>query len=594
MDLPVWRRFPEATAANAQEVYPGVGDPMSFDVNLIAIEHAFRTIVEQMGLAGIMGLAERTEPGFFPVFYGHVFINISANREVAKYAPGGSPEAVDEQLFGKRRNPDEPAWKPGPRENLNRLRTLAKLLPLVRRTPADVLRNDEAVEAFMQEMQAAEMSAWSDGELMATLDRALLRNMKSAEIHGRVTLFSGSGLENLRKLLVAKGFEDVDALIGDLCTGLSDIESAKPGRELSRLAAQVRADDSLREVFTGEPATIRQTLRATAMKSLMSPPDGGEAPAIPSADGRSLQIFAERFNAFLRRYGYRGVRELGMTTHVWADRPESVIALIKSYAERAEAIDPAAELREQEARRERATARVERRLSAWDRRRFRTLLKAAHEGIAGRERTKSQWVRSSHSIRLILREAGRRLTARGLIDDPEDFAYIRLRDLRNAMAGHPRPDMRALVAGYKRTKEVCERVVVPERFVDKPEARWREDMVDQTAGADVGVLRGIPVSPGRVTAKARVIKELQDEVDLEPGEVLVCPFTDAAWTPLFFNAAAVVMDLGGPLSHGSTVAREYGLPAVVNVKTGTRMIRDGQQITVDGTKGEVLLDGSLV
>ena len=73
--------------------------------------------------------------------------------------------------------------------------------------------------------------------------------------------------------------------------------------------------------------------------------------------------------------------------------------------------------------------------------------------------------------------------------------------------------------------------------------------------------------------------------------MLVCPFTDAAWTPLFFNAAAVVMDLGGPLSHGATVAREYGLPAVVNVKTGTRQIRDGQQITVDGARGEVLLHG---
>ena len=75
--------------------------------------------------------------------------------------------------------------------------------------------------------------------------------------------------------------------------------------------------------------------------------------------------------------------------------------------------------------------------------------------------------------------------------------------------------------------------------------------------------------------------------NVEPGEVLVCPFTDAAWTPLFFDAAAVVMDLGGPLSHGATVAREYGLPAVANVKIGTRLIQDGAEITVDGAAGEV-------
>src|SRR5215211_5885502 len=417
LDLPVWERFPEATAANAQEVYPGVGDPMSFDINLIAIEHAFRTIIEQMGLAGVMGLAERKEPGFFPVFYGHVFINISANREVAKYVPGGSPEAVDEQLFGKRRNEDEPAWKPGLRENAIRLRTLAKLIPLVRRTPAHVARNDEAVESFMQGIQAAEMATWSDEQLMATLDRALRRNMKSAEVHGRVTLFSGNGLENLRKFLIAKGFADVDSLLGDLCTGLSDIESAKPGRELSRLATQVRADATLRAIFTGEPATIMQTLRSSAMESL-SPPPAGDRP---------VQIFNERFAAFLRRYGYRGVRELGMTTHVWADRPESVIALVKSYAAREQAIDPEAELRTQVERRERATEEVEGHLNAWDRRRMRGLLKAAHEGIAGRERTKSQWVRSSHSIRLLLRDAGRRLVERGVLDAVDDVFYIRLR-----------------------------------------------------------------------------------------------------------------------------------------------------------------------
>ena len=89
--------------------------------------------------------------------------------------------------------------------------------------------------------------------------------------------------------------------------------------------------------------------------------------------------------------------------------------------------------------------------------------------------------------------------------------------------------------------------------------------------------------------RARVITQLDEDAAVEPGEILVAPFTDAAWTPLFFTAAAVVVDLGGPLSHGSTVAREYGLPAVVNVKTGTRQIRTGQEITVDGTRGEVLL-----
>lgn len=572
LDTPVWDRFPESTTANAQEVYPGVGDPMSFDVNLIAIEHASRSFIEQIGLAAVMGQDQWPAIGYYPAYYGRPHINIAAFRELMKYIPGGSPDALDEQLFGKTRDTDGPAWKPGAREHLIRLRTTAKILPLLRRTPADLTRNEEAVEGFMQEMQAADMPAWSDPDLMTTLDRALRRNLRTTEIHGRVTLFSSSGLENLRAFLVAQGFDDADALAADLCTGLRDIESAKPGREISRLAGFVRADETLRSLFAADPDS---TLAA-----------------IESNDERSIQVFNECFRHFLRTYGYRGIRELGLATHVWAQRPESVIALIKSQVERPDATDPEADLRQQEEKRLQRTAEVESRLNLLQRRKFRRLLKAAHEGIAGRERAKSQWVRSTHSIRLIIREAGRRLVERGVLDEVDDVFYMRLRDLRQAIAGNPRPDMRELVAGYKQTKQLCERVATPERFVGRPEAWWRDDPAHAPTGAasENGVLRGIPVSPGRITARARVIKELQDDIDLEPGEVLVCPFTDAAWTPLFFNAAAVVMDLGGPLSHGSTVAREYGLPAVVNVKTGTHVIRDGQQITVDGTKGEVLLE----
>src|SRR6266540_4603450 len=93
MDTPVWHRFPEVTAANAQEVYPGVGDPLSYDVNLVAIEHGFRATVDQMGLTQIMGLDEWPDIGCFAAYYGHVFINISTLRELVKWVPGGSPDA---------------------------------------------------------------------------------------------------------------------------------------------------------------------------------------------------------------------------------------------------------------------------------------------------------------------------------------------------------------------------------------------------------------------------------------------------------------------------------------------------------------------
>jgi pyruvate,water dikinase len=103
------------------------------------------------------------------------------------------------------------------------------------------------------------------------------------------------------------------------------------------------------------------------------------------------------------------------------------------------------------------------------------------------------------------------------------------------------------------------------------------------------VLTGVPVSGGQVTAVARVLRGPQDFVELQPGEVLVAAITTPAWTSLFARAAAVVTDIGGPLSHGSIVAREYGIPAVLGTSVASRRITSGQRVLVDGDTGRVTL-----
>jgi pyruvate,water dikinase len=102
-------------------------------------------------------------------------------------------------------------------------------------------------------------------------------------------------------------------------------------------------------------------------------------------------------------------------------------------------------------------------------------------------------------------------------------------------------------------------------------------------------LKGVAASPGRVTAPARVLNGPADFSQMETGDVLVAPLTTPAWTPLFARASAVVTDVGGPLSHGSIVAREYGIPAVLGTGAATKRIRSGQTITVDGSEGLVIL-----
>src|SRR5262249_42106856 len=102
---------------------------------------------------------------------------------------------------------------------------------------------------------------------------------------------------------------------------------------------------------------------------------------------------------------------------------------------------------------------------------------------------------------------------------------------------------------------------------------------------------GVAVSPGVATGPARVILRSDSGEHVLPGEILVAPFTDPGWTPYFVQAAAIVMDQGGLLSHGSIIAREYGIPAVVNVGPPTRIIRTGQTLHVDGSRGRVAIVG---
>ena len=116
--------------------------------------------------------------------------------------------------------------------------------------------------------------------------------------------------------------------------------------------------------------------------------------------------------------------------------------------------------------------------------------------------------------------------------------------------------------------------------------RW---MPATTAEQGTDTLTGLAGSAGRVTAVARVLAGPEDFGDFRPGEVLVAPITTPAWTSLFVRAAGVVTDIGGPLSHSSIVAREYGIPAALGTAVGTRRIRTGQRITVDGDAGTVTL-----
>jgi phosphohistidine swiveling domain-containing protein len=196
----------------------------------------------------------------------------------------------------------------------------------------------------------------------------------------------------------------------------------------------------------------------------------------------------------------------------------------------------------------------------------------------------------------MLLELGRRFAAAGAIAEPDDIFWLERDEAERGAAaldrGEAPQDLAAHVEERQRRwraeKSVTPPVQLPkrERILGVSTDMYLPVSIDEQTDT---LLKGVACSPGQVTATARVLHGPEDFDQMEPGDVLVADITTPAWTPLFAMAAGIVTNVGGPLSHGSIVAREYGIPAVLGTGVATRRIESGQRVTVNGDAGTVSL-----
>jgi phosphohistidine swiveling domain-containing protein len=290
---------------------------------------------------------------------------------------------------------------------------------------------------------------------------------------------------------------------------------------------------------------------------------------------------------FLRLYGHRGVAEIDLGLPRWSEDPTYVFGVLANYM-RLE--DPQAAPDVQFGRATRAAEEMVDELSRRAAREGRLrgalvlfLLGRARELSGLREMPKFCIILLMARARELLWTVGAELAKAGRLQSAGDIFFLSVPEAWAALAGQ---DMRPVV----RDRRVVYEQEVGRRHVPRLLlSDGTEPAATAQGTATEGVLRGTPASGGVVTQKARVILEPAG-AGLEPGEILVAPSTDPGWTPLFLTAGGLVMEMGGPMSHGAIVAREYGIPAVVGVPDATELIETGQRITVDGSAGEVTPD----
>ena len=273
----------------------------------------------------------------------------------------------------------------------------------------------------------------------------------------------------------------------------------------------------------------------------------------------------------------------------WTEAPEQVIESIAGYLRAGDDYNPLAAEAKQRQEREQATAEIERRLDPLRRAYFRWGLRRAQQTILLRDNGQHYVVKLLLPMRMIYATLGARWASRGWLEEADDFFFLVLPEIEGTIfAGEPQKaglDLRQIVAQRRLAYDY-----------------WRTAHFPETLGADgqpsrsalaisaAGVLSGIPASSGQARGQAAVIQSPAEASRVEPGQILVTRATDPGWTPLFSIVSGLVLEVGGQLSHGAIVAREYGLPAVVNVPEATSRIRDGQVVVVDGAAGQVFLE----
>ncbi len=348
-------------------------------------------------------------------------------------------------------------------------------------------------------------------------------------------------------------------------------KSVETGHLIWELAQAVRADAGLTAAIKDTPA---DQLRARL----------GESEA-----GRA---FLDRWEAFLVDYGWRtGGFELSNIS--WIEDWSVPLAQLRAYVV-SDAEDPVVSQKRQAVERDRLVAETEAKLPADVLPVFRMLLAGAQTYIPIAEDHNFYIDQQAlTTFRLPILALGRALVTSGVIEAVDDVFYLEVEEIEAAGAGDT-SDRRDVVEARKASVQKARVTFPPEMIGTPPPADMPPDPlltkffgVGHGMESDAKVIRGIPSSAGTVTGTVKVVRTLDEAGKLEPGDVLVCHMTMPAWTPLFATVSAVVADSGGVLSHCSIVAREYGLPCVTATRTGTRLLKDGQTVVVDGTRGIV-------
>jgi phosphohistidine swiveling domain-containing protein len=505
------------------------------------------------------------------VFYNQPYF--SRNYIAAALDP--LPDWLREQMTAQIVNPFT-RYKEGPRGRLNPayLRVAAQFLYFMVTFPRQLPRWVSRYQDEVAEVADLSLDASTDEELTSHI-RNLVFGTVSRLLNYDFLMISlcNRTYENLGRLLKPYFQESTHELRTKLISGVTGNATVETNKALWDLAQKAKSSPMVRDLL--RRYDVNQT----------------RAYLEQTSDGRA---FLQELGSFLDQYGHREIR-MDILYPTWVEDPAPVFNFLRGYLDLDETSSPHLQQARLVQERQELMQLVKTRLAGDLRGRFiiwpafRWALK--HTQIHTRERDTMHFelTRVFPPFRRMLLELGRRLTERGLIAQPEDVFFLTLDETAD-VARSPR-SMGDLVAARRAEFEGNMGRAWPDII------RGREELLAEgreAAEVSEGQVRGLGASPGVATGVARLIHGPDEFGKLKRGDILVAPLTNPVWTPLFAIAGGVVTEVGGMLSHGAIVAREYGIPAVMGIPGAMQLVPEGKMTRVDGSRGIVSLELEVV
>jgi pyruvate, water dikinase len=286
---------------------------------------------------------------------------------------------------------------------------------------------------------------------------------------------------------------------------------------------------------------------------------------------------------FLRRHGYHGAGEGELETRVWREDPEPVRRLVRQYRTKSDAADPHADADAHLRRRQLAARTLVSSRGRLGKLRARLVLRLARRYIPLRGTGKVAYLQSLDVLRAAARRLGALLVDAGRLATPEDAFYLTADELTGVAATDPATDLRAIVEQRRAIRREYQSLKIPSAWTGQPQP---EPSTVECTDPSTDSLSGLGACAGVAEGRAVVIRDPAD-AEVEDGDILIAHTTDPSWVSLMFLSGALVVDIGGLMSHAAVIARELGIPCVMNTTNGTAVLRTGDTIRVNGSTGTV-------